>query len=199
VDKAYVQAAEEDAEYHDHILRAHRNFLKDAVYFLYMYNRRADAAQWYSYLGNKYPNQLLTSDTNSYPANVSVDRYAVDRVQEDVSEGMAQVRIKGVLEGLISTAYESLILGEDEKAAGYKAMAQLVQNTYRDKTKVREKPLELESIEEIQRQVLARMLDPEKGLPPEARAILRSKLALGPEETTPAASTNAVPQKVSSN
>ena len=36
--------AEEDEKNRDHILRAHRNFLRDAVYFLYEYNRVADAA-----------------------------------------------------------------------------------------------------------------------------------------------------------
>ena len=47
VNFAYEQAAQEDEKNRDHILRAHRNFLRDAVYFLYEYNRLADAAQWY--------------------------------------------------------------------------------------------------------------------------------------------------------
>ena len=40
-----------------HISNAHRNFLKDAVYFLYENNRVAEAAKWYKILGEKYPDK----------------------------------------------------------------------------------------------------------------------------------------------
>src|SRR5262249_52768766 len=56
VSAAYEQAAQEDEKNRDHIEKAHKNFLKDAVYFLYVHHRLADAAQWYEYLGKKYPN-----------------------------------------------------------------------------------------------------------------------------------------------
>jgi len=63
------QAAREDEKNRDHIQKAHRNFLRDAVYFLYMYNRPADAAEWYRYLATQYPDKpLITGDTNSLPA-----------------------------------------------------------------------------------------------------------------------------------
>ena len=48
---------EEDETNRDHILRAHRNFLRDAVYFLYENNRMADAAHWYRIPGHKYPDK----------------------------------------------------------------------------------------------------------------------------------------------
>jgi len=44
VSAAYEQAAQEDVNSHDHILIAHRNFLRDAVYFLYVHNRLADSS-----------------------------------------------------------------------------------------------------------------------------------------------------------
>ena len=70
VNFAYEQAAQEDEKNRDHILKAHRNFLRDAVYFLYEYNRLADAAHWYKYLATKYPDKpLLDGKTNSLPAN----------------------------------------------------------------------------------------------------------------------------------
>ncbi len=47
----------EDLEYSDHIGNAYRNFLKDAVYFLYENDRVADAAKWYKVLGEKYPDK----------------------------------------------------------------------------------------------------------------------------------------------
>jgi hypothetical protein len=54
------------------------------------------------------------------------------------------------------------------------------------------------------------MLDPERGVPPQVRAVLRSKLAMPPESASPAPSdtatpkapapaTNAPPNKISSN
>ena len=209
VSAAYEQAAEEDKANHDHILRAHKNFLKDAVYFLYMHNRLADAAAWYKYLGTKYPNDLLLNgDTNSLPANLTVDEYSVKRVQEDVEETMARDRIKATIEGLLQTAYESLLLGQDEYAAGCRHMAEMIRTTYQSKTSMRKEALSLEPIEEIQRVVLERLLDPKNGYPPELRAVLRSKLGMGPEPAvpqtasaegsstnSPAGATNSVPEK----
>ncbi len=186
VDKAYLQAAEEDVKNREHILKAHRNFLKDAVYFLYMHNRLPDAAQWYQYLGQKYPNNTLTFDTNSYPANLTVDRYCVDRVQEDVTETMSRDRIRANLEGLLTTYCENLVIGNDAYAAGCYHMAEQIRTTYLSKTTARKDALPMEPIEDIVKVVIGRLLDPEHGMPPEARAILRTKLNLGPEPPAPA-------------
>jgi hypothetical protein len=199
VSEAYEQAARQDEKNRDHILRAHKNFLKDAVYFLYLHNRLSDAAKWYNYLGQQYPTaNMLDFDTNSLPSKISVDQYAVGRVQEDVTEGMARDRIKATLEGMLFSAFEALILGEDEKATGLILLAGKVRDLYGSNTKTREMAIGLEPIDEIRKEVLNRMLDPEHGLPQEYRALLRSKLGLAPEPpSTPAAGTNAVPQNVS--
>ena len=44
---AYEQAMVEDEKSRDNIKIAHRNALKDAVYYLYEYGRKADASRWY--------------------------------------------------------------------------------------------------------------------------------------------------------
>ena len=127
VNVAYEQAAKEDEKNRDHILRAHRNFLRDAVYFLYEYNRLADAAQWYKYLSTKYPNKmLLDGKTNSLPANLTLDQYAVARVQGDVSDSGGHDRTEGVIEGLLVNSYRSMVLGEDAPAAGFRLLARQV-------------------------------------------------------------------------
>src|SRR5208283_4892070 len=73
VNFAYEQAAQEDEKNRDHILKAHRNFLRDAVYFLYEYNRLADAAAWYKYLSTHYPNNmLLDRKPETLPANLTL-------------------------------------------------------------------------------------------------------------------------------
>lgn len=201
VDKAYLQAAQEDVKNREHILKAHRNFLKDAVYFLYMHNRLPDAAQWYQYLGQKYPDNTLTFDTNSYPAKLTVDQYCVDRVQEDVTETMGRDRIRANIEGLLTTYCENLVIGNDEYAAGCYHMAEQIRTTYLSKTKARREALPMEPIEDIVKVVVNRLLDPERGMPTEARAILRTKLNLGPEPAAPAPrtaeSTNAAPASAS--
>lgn len=200
VNSAYEQAAKEDEKNRDHIEKAHRNFLRDAVYFLYEHNRIGEAGQWYKYLGTKYPDKpLLDKFTNSLPANLTLNDYAVDRTQEDVGETMSRDRIKSVLEGLLSRFYESMLLpGEDAHAAGYYHMAEQVLATYKSKTSMRPEALNIPSLDELQKEVLANMLDPERGLPPDARAALRLKLGMPPESASPAGATNAAPEKVSS-
>src|SRR5262249_3516838 len=152
VSAAYEQAAEEDVNNHDHILIAHRNFLRDAVYFLYVNNRLAEAAYWYQYLGAKYPNkQLIETQPNSYPANVTLDEYAVSKVQEDVSETMAMDRIRAIIEGLLEKAYFGKAIGQDEASAGYALLAEKVRTTYESKTSARKESIPMAPLEDIKR------------------------------------------------
>jgi hypothetical protein len=199
VSAAYEEAAHDDEKNRDHIEKAHKNFLKDAVYFLYEGNRIRDAAKWYEYLGTKFPNStLLDYRTNSFARNLTLDEYAVSRAQEDVDETMSRDRVKAVIEGLLVRALSSLALGEDERAAGYKLLAGKVRDTYSRNTKARAEALGMSPLDDIQREVLNRMLDPENGVVPEMRAVLRTKLNLGPEPASPTSETNSVPENVSS-
>ena len=200
VSAAYEQAAAEDKDNHDHILRAHRNFLRDAVYFLYEHNRIADATRWFNYLGKKYPDKLIIdNNTNSLPANLTVDEYAVARIIEDVSE-TSRDRVKAAVEGMFVNSYSSLAIDEEERALGYKLLAGKIWNAYMSKIpKERIEAIGLPPIEQINREVLTRMLNPEHGVPVQVRAILRSKLGMPAESTVPSATTNAPPAKVSSS
>jgi hypothetical protein len=194
VSAAYEQAAKEDASNADHILRAHRNFLRDAVYFLYAHNRLKESAYWFNYLGKAYPEKLLIDGrTNSLPGKVTLDEYAVYRVQEDVGETMSRDRVKASIEGLVTQAYLALAVGEDDRAAGFKLLADKVRETYVSKTKDRGEALEISSIADIQREMLNRLLDPKEGLPFEVRAILRSKLGMEAEAAQPAATPAPAP------
>ena len=91
-------------------------------------------------------------------------------------------------------------VGDDERAAGLKLLADKVRTTYSAKTQARGEALAIPSMDQIQREVVNRMLDPENGVIPEMRAVLRTKLNLGPEPATPrnGNATNAVPESVSS-
>ena len=206
VSAAYEQAAEEDKEYHDHILRAHRNFLRDAIYFLYAHNRVADAAYWYKYNATRYPNQtMLDGKPNSFPRNLTLDQYCVARVAEDVSE-TSRDRVKAAIEGLLVDSYDSLAIDEDERAAGFKLLARQVWNAYMDKIpKERIEAIGLPPLADTDREILNRMLDPEHGVSPQERAILRTKLGLEKEkpvpveQPTPSPSTNAPAAKLSAS
>jgi hypothetical protein len=195
VNFAYEQAASEDKENHDHILKAHRNFLRDAVYFLYEYNRLKDAAEWYRYLAARYPDKpVLTGDTNSLPAKLTVDQYAVARVQEDVSESGGHDRTQGVIEGLLVNSYQNMALNQDEPAAGFRLLAQKLWEAYQSGMPAdRLAAIGLRPFAEIDREIRSRLLDPREGAPFEFRAALRAKLGEPPEATPPAPATNAPP------
>ena len=185
VNDSYEEMMKEaDEKYHANIATGHRHFLRDAVYFLYVNGRTADAAKWYKYLAEKYPNQpILDYNTNSLPATLALDEYAFARVQGDVIE-TAHDRIENAIEGLLFNSYQSLIQDEDDRAANFKLLAQKVWTTYQSKIfKERRSAVGLRPLPEIDREILDRMLNPQEGLLPEIRAVLRTKLGL-PAETT---------------
>ena len=200
VNLAYERAAQEDEKNRDHILKAHRNFLRDAVYFLYMYNRLADAAQWFKYLATNYPNKpILDNNTNSLPASLTLDKYAVARVQGDISESGGRDRTEGVIEGLLVNSYRSMVLAEDTAAAGLKLLARQVWLAYQSGIpQERMGAVGLRPFEDIDQEVRRRMLDSKSGEVPEVRALLRNKLGEPPEPSTSPGATNAPPEKASS-
>ena len=200
VNDAYETMMQEDAANRDHIATAHRNFLKDAVYFLYENDRLSEAAKWYKMLGEKYPDKtVIDGDTNSYPRNLTLDEYAVARVQEEVGD-TSQERTTGVIEGFIFRSYYALAIGQDDRSAGYMLLARKVYDHYQQKISKMKSNLVrvgLPPFEVLKRTVLNDMLDTQKPLLPyAARAVIRTQLGM-PAETnaTPATviSTNTPP------
>ena len=184
VNKSYEEPMKsDDKEIQEQPKVGHKNFLKDAVYFLYVQNRKRDAAYWYKYLQNKYPTavadyvrqtQGATVNTNTAP---TLDEFAIMRVSEDVKETDAD-RITAIVEGLIQSSFMELIQDEDERADNYALMAKGVWNRFTQEIKGAEKRVKIPDLAVLRQRVLDRLLDPEKGLPPEAAARLRTKLGL---------------------
>jgi len=200
---AYEQAMEEDVENREHISRAHRNFLRLAVYFLYLHNRVSDAAQWYQYLGEHYPDKtIIDGDTNSFPRNVTLDQYVMANVQVDIKE-TDRNKVESTIEAFITRAYQSLILGEDDQSAGYRMLARKVWQSYMSQIEGSEKRIGLPTVEETEKVIRDRMLDPEQGMPYEYRVVLRGKLGLPPEpppaESGSVSGTTKAPPVVSTN
>jgi hypothetical protein len=197
VSAAYEQAMDEDVKNRDHISTAHRNFLRDAVYFLYQYNRVADAAKWYRYLGEKYPNKyVIDGNTNSLPRQFPLEDYCVSRTTEDMDE-TDPVRVQAAIEGQSVRAYEALITGQNELYAGYRLLSRKLWEKYTSKIKSKGDPAEgpertrIRSVEETENEVLKALLNPDTGMPFDMRAALRYQLGMPPEAAP--ATTNSPP------
>ena len=200
-EKSYVD--ETDPAQKNGILKAHRNFLRSAIYFLYENNRVAEAAKWFKYLGEKYPDMpIVDNDPTSLPKNLSLDEYAVAVVQIDIGE-TSQERVTSAMQGLLFHAYSNLALGEDDSYKNLEQLAKRVYESYSDKTSANggRDRIPLPPFNDLTHAVVDQLLDPHEGLPFAARAELRTRLAKPVETAAPApnpGSTNAV-ENVSTN
>ena len=190
--KAYLTMMRENPGMSNNIANAHRNFLRDAVYFLYVNNRKAEAAQWYRYLGELYPDKtVLDGRPGSYPRTLTLDQYAVGRVQEDLGD-TSEERTTSDIQGLLTQAYFALAVGQADQYNGYRNLATQVYRLYEIKTKGTGTRIELPPFKTLNQEVLNALLDPQHGLPYALRAVIRTQLQLPPESAAPpAVSTNA--------
>ena len=184
----YEAMIKEDARYSNNIAIAHRNFLRSAVYFLYEDNQVAAAAKWFRYLGEKYPDKpIIESNPDSLPRNVTLDQFALACVQGDVKE-TSQERTTAAVAGMLVRAYSALALGEDDRYAGYRLLADKIYEHFQSEISDRSDNLRrigLPPFADINRAVLDRMLDPQQGMPYAARAIVRSQLGMPAETNAP--------------
>jgi len=197
VNKAYTNsyALETDPSQKDGILKAHRNFLRDAVYFLYEADRMSEAESWFKYLAEKYPDKpIVENDPNSLPKNLTLDEYAVDVVQIDIGE-TSQERVTAAIQGLLVHAYYDLALGNDDRYENLRRLASRVYQHYVKQTSASKGPerIPLPPYDQMNRDVLNQLLNTQEPvLPYAARAVLRTHFGLPAESAQPAA-TNNVP------
>jgi hypothetical protein len=194
VSAAYEQAMEEEPNMRANIEGAHRNLLANAAYFLYANDRIPEALKWYRVLGEKYPNRMLLShDTNSFPTRLTLEEFALGRIVEDVSE-TSRDRVKAVLLGHAVTGYRYLAMGDQKRYLGMRKLARMLRETYMKKIGpgANTDRIGLPPVEEIEKDVLNALLDPETSRwPYEMRAALRAALAMPMEPPPPPATTNA--------
>jgi hypothetical protein len=182
VNDAYETMMKEDPNNAQHISIAHRNFLADAAYYLYEENRMADAQKWYNYLSKRYPDKtILDKVPDSYPRNLTLDEFAVGRVQEDTGD-TSQDTTTAAVEGLLVHAYEDMAIGEDDRSTGFRLLARKVYDNYAAKNNRfpggNVERTELPPFRNINYVVLANLLDPQRGLPYAARAVITSQLGI---------------------
>ncbi|HYV27755.1 MAG TPA: hypothetical protein VFA77_09495, partial [Candidatus Eisenbacteria bacterium] len=174
---AYEEAIEQDVENRDHIRRAHRNFLMDAVYFLYVNNRVADANRWFKYIREKYPEAHVD---NRPLSKMSLEDYALARYGVDITE-TDNNRVKAMIQGLYVNVFQNLLIDEDDVARAHEQMAKRIYDHYQaqvdaQKNSAQAQRVGLPPLKEIRQVVLDDLLDPENGLKPSLRAQLRTKL-----------------------
>jgi hypothetical protein len=188
--RAYLDMMEQDPESREHIKTGHRNFLRDAVYFLYTHNRLSDANRWFRQLQEKYPNMpLITARPKTLPGTLTLDEYAIARVTEDASETSTD-RTKAILEGLWVSTFYNLALGEDDQAAGYTLLAQKIWNRFQQQIAGQEIRVGLPPLETLRQEVLNQMLNPTNEMNPQFVAQLRTRLNLPAPTNAPPPATN---------
>jgi hypothetical protein len=188
VNHTYEMMMEEDLTQKEHMKTGHKNFLFNAVYFLFVANRQKEAAYWYDYMGKLYPQTLLNKNGKKMP----LDEFAIAQVMGEVTETDVN-KTTGLILGYLRYAYDALAQDDDDLSANYERMAQAIWNRYEAEVKGAEQRVGLKPMNELKRVVREEMLDSESGFPEELKARLRTKLGISASKNVP--STNAPPSQ----
>ena len=169
-DKAYEQMAnwEEAKHLREAIQRAHRNFLRQAVYELYIHNRLPEAETWLRRLRAQFPDAV--------PPGQSLTDFALSRALGEVQDG-SQIRMNSVVQAFITQSYVRLIEDEDDQAAAFMQRAQEMYDAYVRRSRG-DPRLRITPPAEARKEILDQLLGSSSGLTPEAKARLRTKLGL---------------------
>lgn len=175
VSRAYEDAIAAEPENAEHTGRAHRNFLKDAIYFLYANNRQAEALKWFNYLKQKYG----IGPKVGIPEGSTMEEYALSKITEDINE-TSRDRVTALLRGFITQSFFNLALGEEGHALGLERMAAKIHDNYNQRTSHpgQTNRVVLPPLSEIKLNVLRDMLTPSTNVNPEFQLVLRTRLNL---------------------
>jgi len=188
--RAYLEFMHLDPQYEDNLRTAHKNFLKNAIFYLYSYNRVTEASRWLKTYAENYPDQpMVYGDKNSLPGRITLDAYMVARYAEDVGETSTD-SMRATVEGLISNSYYNLAIGEDDQASGYGMLAKKVWQHFTEQLAGTgsEKRMGLPPYDDMRAEVLQTVLEQADQINPAIGNNLRSRLNLPPATNAPAIS-----------
>ncbi|MEP6663673.1 MAG: hypothetical protein ABJC04_08410 [Verrucomicrobiota bacterium] len=185
VNHIYEMMEQDDPSKRDLVKTGHKNFVLNATYFLYVANRRAEAARFYAYLEKHYPEALLDKNKKK----LSLDELALQQMTEDVGETDAN-KTTANIQGLLVTSFSELAQGNDEQATNYELFAKKIWDRYARQTQGTGDRISLKPFSELKQMVLDRVLNSETGFSTEMQLQLRTKLGLN---AAPPATTNASP------
>jgi hypothetical protein len=178
VSAAYEKMISEEPAIRDNMQTAHRNFLRTAVYLLYVDGRQKQAQYWYDYIRKQYPHAL--------PPDLSLDDYALSSVTEEVNDTEVN-RVLIIIQGFVRQSFMRMMNDEDDSATNYERLAKRLYERHQEKTPGTKGRIDLPPYSDIRKQVLDELLQV-----PQYAPILRTKLNLpaptGPTNT-PAATT----------
>jgi hypothetical protein len=169
----------------DNVKRAHKNFVRSAVYLCYEDGREGQARYWFNYLKTNYPTiGLLDTETN-----MSMEDFAVTQIQTDIEDQDMNKSEAAVL-GMFRRGFQCLLFDNDTQAQNYRNLAAKIYQYYNKKNAgTADARVRLQPLRQLEQFVLDQDLNPTNGLPPWARAKLRTELNMPPEPP----STNAPP------
>ena len=156
---------------------AHKNFLKNAAYNLYIYNRLADAQRFFNLVREKYPDAV--------PAGQTLTEFAFERATEDL-QGMSMGRTTALVQAFVTQSYLSLVNDQEDQAEAYMLRAQEFYDLYYKKTSGAQR-IAIPPLEEVKRETLRQMQDPKNGYLPAVIEKLQKRLGL-PAAARPAGS-----------
>jgi hypothetical protein len=155
----------------DEVIRSspgHKNFLKTAVYFLFAHHRLAEAAKWFAYLKQKYPDAV--------PPEQTYEEFVLPRVEEELGD-TSRDRTTAMVKGLFQTSLERLALGDDDAATGSGVMAEKIWQNYMSKIPsdaASRARIGLADLTVLKQAALDELLHPDSELPDELKARLRT-------------------------
>ena len=184
VNRVYETMSAEDPA-NASIKTGHKNFLVNAIYFLYVDYREAEAKRWYKYLEEHYPQALVHQSGKK----LSLDEFVIVMMTEDVGETDVN-KTTANIQGLLHRSFIELALDDDDRALSSSALATKIWNRFQSEIKGSEGRVGLKPLDEMKRIVRDQMLGPESSVSPEIQSRIRTKLGIStPVET----STNTPP------
>jgi len=174
---ASFEASKEEVSNKQPVQTAEKNYLRESVVLLYEYNRTQEAGRWFDYLKANFTNALLSDESN-----LNVEGFAFKQVQAEVLD-MDQIKATAFILGLTTQEYLCRIADDDDRADTSRRFADAVWRTYQNN--LPGKPTDPNyirmSLAPMAQLRAGQLEDMEHRLSPQAMAILRNKLGLGPK------------------
>ena len=152
--RAYEEMKIQEPDKRDYIKQGQRNFVADAIYLLYVGNRKADASYWFGVAQTNFPGFARPG--------VLLDEFVVEQVAGQVDTGKLS-RVAAVIEGLLGQHYYHLALGDEDRANGFALLSRRVWERYQARHRDSLNQLGLPSFPSLQERVRGQILRGEHG------------------------------------
>lgn len=162
--RAFAEMLQAEPDRREYIRNAERNWLQDAVYYLYTHNRLQAAAQWYARGRAEFPDFA--------PPGMALDEFVVDKVSRELQRGSNFARSRAIIEGFIGQYYYYGVLGDMDRAEGHLLLARKIHERYQTLLAAQGERLALPPFIEMQREVVRQIEAGGHGFTPALRAQL---------------------------